>query len=306
MPLVSTVASIQPIHLRRTLALQALGQFDPSAVWVDDTFTKVFLTPAGLCAVRLSRVDDGLKIEAEGEDAASVVAQVQQAVADDDGYHAFAPDHDGILQHHRRNPGLRLLRVPWLFDVACSAVLQQRVRTTEAFAQWSTICRRFGEKAPGGLIAFPSPETLSQAPLHTLQAMGIDPRRGRVLLNLAREISMHPLRPDVTREYLKARMGRVHGVGPWTSAMILGYGTGDTDAVPVGDLHLPHMVCYAFSGAMRGTDATHARIARAVSAPSFSHRAAALLRAGISAAGLMQPVLIRANRIEEWVSHLQL
>ena len=254
MPLVSTVAPVQPIHLRRTLALQALGQFDPSAVWAGDTFTKTFMAAAGQCTVRLSRVDGGVRIEAEGEEAGQVVAQLESAVAEDDGYHDFAPDHDGILQHHRRNPGLRLLRVPWLFDAACSAVLQQRVRTTEAFAQWGKLCRRFGQSTPGGLMAFPSPETLSQVPLHTLQAMGIDPRRGRVLLSLAREISMHPLRPGVTREYLKARVGRVHGIGPWTVATILGYGTGDTDAVPVGDLHLPHMVCYAFAGAMRGTD----------------------------------------------------
>lgn len=254
MPLLSLEAPIQPIHLRRTLALQALGQFDPSAVWVGDTFTKAFHTSSGLCAVRLSRVERGLKIEAEGEHAETVLAQLQSAVAEDDGYHAFAPDHDGILQHHRRNPGLRLLRVPWLFDIACSAVLQQRVRTTEAMAQWGKLCRRFGQCTTGGLMAFPSPQTLSQVPLHTLQAMGIDPRRGRVLLALAREISMHPLRPDVTREYLAARVGRVPGIGPWTVATILGYGAGDTDAVPVGDLHLPHMVCYAFCGAMRGTD----------------------------------------------------
>jgi 3-methyladenine DNA glycosylase/8-oxoguanine DNA glycosylase len=37
--------------------------------------------------------------------------------------------------------------------------------------------------------------------------------------------------------------------------MTLGFGAGDRDALPLGDLHLPHLVSWIFERNPRGTDA---------------------------------------------------
>lgn len=248
------VAQLYPVHLRRTFALQAFGRYDPSATWDAETLTKSCSVPGGVCTVTISRADGGLRFQAEGREAEAAVAQLAAAAEINDGYESFLPEHPALRMHHRRLPGLRLLRVPWLFDIACSVVLQQRVRTKDAMREWSRLCSRFGQRAPNGQIAFPSATVLSAVPLHELQSIGIDPRRARTLLRLAREVRLHPLRPEMTHEQLRLRLGAVPGVGPWTVDMILGFGAADTDAVPVGDLYLPHLVSYALAGERRGTD----------------------------------------------------
>ena len=250
----SSFVKLHPVHLRRSFALQAFGKYDPSATWNGERLTKSFSTPGGVCTVTVSSAEGGLFFEAEGDEPEAVVSQLVAATRIDDGYASFAPEHQALAAHHRQLPGLRLIRVPWLFDIACSAVLQQRVRSTDAMREWGSICSRFGQKARTGQTTFPSPALLSAVPLHDLQAIGIDPRRARTLLALAKEIRSYPLRPEMTHEQLRLRLGHITGVGPWTVDMILGFGAADTDAVPVGDLYLPHLVSFALAGERRGTD----------------------------------------------------
>ena len=42
---------------------------------------------------------------------------------------------------------------------------------------------------------------------------------------------------------------------PPTAQLRLGFALGDPDAVPVGDLHLPHLVAWALAGEHAGSDA---------------------------------------------------
>ncbi len=250
----AAIARIHPIHPRRTFALQAFGQFDPTASWKDDCLTKSFMTASGLCTVSLATSEEGLSIRATGRDAERTVQQLVAAAETDDGYHSFAPRHPELEKHCRQLPGLRLIRVPWLFDMACSAILQQRVRSTDAMREWSNLCKRLGSADTHGHIAFPSPATLANVPLHELQALGIDPRRARTLLALAREARFHPLTAEIPCDRLRLVLKQVPGIGPWTLDMILGFGAADPDAVPVGDLYLPHLVTDALAGEPRGTD----------------------------------------------------
>lgn len=138
--------------------------------------------------------------------------------------------------------------------MACSAILQQRVRSVDAFREWSRICGAFGERLTNGQTAFPSANVLANAPLHVLQSFGIDPRRARTLLAFAREAQLHPLHGGRTKEHLRLLLRRVPGIGPWTVDMVLGFGAADLDAVPIGDLYLPHLVSYALAKEQRGSD----------------------------------------------------
>ena len=252
--LASSVARLHPVHLRRTFALQAFGNYDPSATWKAETLTKSFSTSGGVCTVTVSSTNDGILFAADGNEAKATVSELAAAAEINDGYTDFFPQHEAVASHHRQLPGLRLIRVPWLFDIACSAVLQQRVRSTDAMREWSSICSRFGQRASNGKITFPSASVLSAVQLHDLQAIGIDARRARTLLLLARDMRLHPLRPEMSHEQLRLRLGRIPGVGPWTVEMILGFGASDKDALPVGDLYLPHLVSFALAGERRGTD----------------------------------------------------
>lgn len=55
-------------------------------------------------------------------------------------------------------------------------------------------------------------------------------------------------------ESARRRLEAFPGVGPWTAAKVALVALGDTDAVHLGDYHLPHTVAYALEGTPRSTD----------------------------------------------------
>ena len=54
---------------------------------------------------------------------------------------------------------------------------------------------------------------------------------------------------------LENRLIGIAGVGPWTAAHVMHVAAGDTDAVPVGDWHLPRHVGFALANEPRADDA---------------------------------------------------
>jgi 3-methyladenine DNA glycosylase/8-oxoguanine DNA glycosylase len=270
-PSLTAFAPIQSFHLRRSFMLQSVGRFDPTATWTTsttatstaenrtsdhDSFDKVFHAPGGLSRVRFTAQPGGVHLQCDGPDAEALIASLLAAFRADDGHDSFAPAHPLLHKLHRENPGVRLIRMPWLFDIACSAVLQQRVRFVDACRDWRHIATRHGTPHPeSGLIAFPSAAMLAAVPLHALQSLGIDAQRSRALLALARETKMYPLRAGLTYAQLRARLSRIHGIGPWTVETTLGFGAADPDSLPLGDLYLPHVVAYALANENPSTDA---------------------------------------------------
>ncbi len=53
---------------------------------------------------------------------------------------------------------------------------------------------------------------------------------------------------------LSTRLRFIPGVGPWTTALVAASAAGDPDAVPVGDLHLPGIVCFTLTGEVGDDD----------------------------------------------------
>ena len=58
----------------------------------------------------------------------------------------------------------------------------------------------------------------------------------------------------MNREDAFARLTAVRGVGAWTAGHVMGIAWGDSDAVPVGDFHLPNTVAFALAGEPRADD----------------------------------------------------
>jgi 3-methyladenine DNA glycosylase/8-oxoguanine DNA glycosylase len=248
-------AATSPFDLARTLMLHAVGLYDPTARLGAGGFVKVHLDAEGRAARHVVRYDgEAVTIETTSEDGHTPYAW-DTVFPIDDGLASFAPDHPLLARLAHLTPGLRLLRVPWLFDVAVAAVLQQRVRFTEAARDFRRIAERWGKRTPFG-VALPNARMLAAVPVFELQAMGLDPKRARALIAIAREQSFRDfLYGPTPRDELRKRLERIAGIGPWTTETILGVGTGDPDAVPIGDLHLPSLVVSALTGEPDGDDA---------------------------------------------------
>ncbi len=246
-----------PVHFSRTFSLQRLGQYDPTAVMGRDEFAKAFIYRGEPGAVSIEREEGGLGVRAYGPFAEALLAETVAGLGQDDCYASFATEDTGVWRLHRRLPGLRLLRVPWLYDMTCSAILQQRIRTVDAMRDWRRIAQRWGTSFSAGgveLRAFPGADALAQVAGFELEALGIDAKRTRTLLKFAQESRFLPLRTEMDFAELRKHLVRIPGIGPWTTETVLGYGAGDVDAAIPGDLHLPHVVCYALAGEQPGSD----------------------------------------------------
>jgi 3-methyladenine DNA glycosylase/8-oxoguanine DNA glycosylase len=250
----SARVGIFPVHFSRTFSLQRLGPYDPSAESEKDCFRKAFFFRGEPAAVEFLRDGDALLVTAHGNDPGALLAETLAGLAQDDLYATFATHDSGVWRLHRSFPGLRLLRVPWLYDMTCSAILQQRIRTVDAMRDWRRIAQRWGADAPLGLRAFPAADVLAKVPAFELRALNIDLQRTQTLLRFAQESRFVPLRNEMDFAELRRHLLRIVGIGPWTTESVLGYGAGDADAAIPGDLHLPHLVCYALAGEIPGSD----------------------------------------------------
>lgn len=247
-----------PVHFPRTFNLQRLGPYDPTTELDHGCFRKAFFyrdSPVTVEIVRPNQEAAGsLEIRAYGDYADELVEETATGLRQEDGYAQFLTMDDGIQRLHRLLPGLRVVRVPWLYDMTCSAILQQRIRTVDAMREWRKITYRYGAPAPLGLRAFPQAEVLATVPQFALESIGIDARRAKTLLRFARELRFVSLRPGMEFDQLRQMLLRVSGIGPWTTETVLGYGAGDIDAAIPGDLHLPRIICYALAGEEDGSD----------------------------------------------------
>lgn len=255
----SALARIAPVDFARTFSLQRLGPHDPSAHLSRTEFRKAFFFRGRAATLRFERESDGagaraLRVTALGEAAEEMLAEALVCLAQEDDYDRFPTADAGIARLHRSLPGLRLLRVPWLWDIACSIVLQQRIRTVDAMRAWNRMVAQAGADAPLGLRAFPDAAAVEAIAGFALREMEIDAQRADTLRRLAREWRFLPLRAEMSFVEMRERLMRIPGIGPWTVESILGYGAGDCDAAIPGDLHLPHLVCYALAGETRGSD----------------------------------------------------
>ena len=242
------------LDVRRTFGFLRMGWHDPTCTLDEHTLRKTFMVDAQTAARHTITVGAGaVRVTTEGDPRGAEAWAGQLPVVD--GHDTFAPRREHLVLRRvaRASPGLRFVRVPWLFDLACGIVLQQRVTYEEAIAQYQALVRHHGTVTPLG-PAFPSADAVARLAPASLQALGIDARRAATLVRLAREQVVHRVF-ELPREELAARLSALAGIGPWTVGMLLAYGAGDEDAVPVGDLHLPHVIAQALAGERRADDA---------------------------------------------------
>jgi 3-methyladenine DNA glycosylase/8-oxoguanine DNA glycosylase len=251
----SALVEITPFDLNATFHMQLVGRFDPTGSRSATSLRKVHLDADGNVVVwRFTQVPDGLLIEVAGDDGRLLDVMTRQFPLTD-GAESFTPAHPVLRRLSKGYRGLRLMRLPWTFDIAAATVLQQRVRWQTGYSDYRRIALRWGTRTEGG-VAFPTAAQLAALSSARLEALGIDPARARTLHLLARADARHSfLHPAADPEVAMARMLAIRGIGPWTAGRVAGLAFGNADAVPVGDLHIPSLVTAALAGEATGTDA---------------------------------------------------
>ena len=272
----------RPLDLAGTLSPLGTGawlRLDQNEVW------RATRTPEGTATVHIRRHGDEVQVEAWGEGAGWAVAQAPLAWGEADDPTGFEPGHPLIAELQRTHRGLRLPRTQAVFEALVPTVLGQLVTGAEAHASYNGLVAALGEPAPGPkrMTVPPSPKVLAGVPYWRFHAFGVERRRAEAIIRAAHSANRLEEIVTMSREDAYRRLLAFPGIGPWTAAKVAGVATGDPDAVPVGDYHLPHTVGYALEGTPRSSDERMLELLE----PYRGHRARVIRL--ISIAGISAP-----------------
>ncbi len=213
-------------------------------------------TPQGPVSLRLEQRGATVEGEAWGAGARWALDMLDELLGCHDDPVAFDPEPGLVRELHRRRLGLRIGRTKRIFETLLPAILGQRVTAVEAKRAYRRIVSTYGTPAPGPLDAWvpPSAEVVAGLGYADLHPLGVERSRAAILIEAARRANRLEQATGMPLEAARARLLAVRGIGPWTTAHVMGAALGDTDAVPIGDYHIPNMVAWALAGEPRGDD----------------------------------------------------
>jgi 3-methyladenine DNA glycosylase/8-oxoguanine DNA glycosylase len=247
----------RPIDLELTLGLHRRGPRDPALRLGRGHVVRATRTADGPATLELTLRGDRLDGEAWGPGAERALDTMAELVGAADDRGGFEPAHRLVAELDRRLPGLRIGRTGAVLEALIPAILEQKVTGTEARRGYHGLIDRWGEPAPGpfGLRLLPAPSVLAAVPYHEMHPIGVERRRAELIRTVAARAARFEEIVDLPLADAYMRLTALPGIGPWTAAEVAIRALGDTDAVSVGDYHLPSLVSYALAGERRGTDA---------------------------------------------------
>ncbi len=245
-----------PYDLAETARLLRTGGADPTFRRDADGFRRAGRYPGGPATVQLAADDaGGIDARAWGPGSDEALAELPRRLGFLEPPWEL-PRHQAIDALARRHRGLRLVDTGDVFEGLLPIILQQQVTWEEAAFGWRRLVEDHGEVAPGpfGLRLAPTPERLRDVGIGGLMALGMSRQRARTIHEVAFVASRLERAAELPTADAFGLLTAVRGVGPWTAGMLLGLRLGRPDAVVMGDLHLPHTVCWALAGEARGSD----------------------------------------------------
>lgn len=251
---VRIVRSERPIDLAATVEPLRRGYGDPChRETPDGGHWHASRMPSGVVTYRLKQVDRcAVEAKAWGPGAEEFLEGLESMLCLDEDLGDFLPEHPKVVEAHRLNPGLRMLRTGLVFEALVPAVLEQKVHTKTAHASWRKLVWKYGTPAPGpapdGLRVMPDAETWRHIPSWVWHRANVEPQRSRTIVLAARVAPKLEQAAGFSREEAERRVRTVPGIGVWTAAEIAQRAFGDSDALSVGDFHLASIVGWTLLG----------------------------------------------------------
>jgi 3-methyladenine DNA glycosylase/8-oxoguanine DNA glycosylase len=244
------------VDLPGTCRPMADGASDPTWHFETDQVVRAMSTPDGPVTVELCSTPDGVRARTWGHGSEWLLPQLPALLGPDAPPEFRAELHPLVDRLHRQHAGARFGASLRLRDVLVPTILGQRVTSREARRTWWALVNRHGAPAPGPWRLRLPPEParivrLSDADWHRL---GVERQRADAIRRAHALLGSLEAAAQVGSAELQARLCGVPGIGPWTSTGLAANVLGDADAVLLGDLHVPHNVCFALAGEPRGSD----------------------------------------------------
>jgi 3-methyladenine DNA glycosylase/8-oxoguanine DNA glycosylase len=213
-------------------------------------------TPDGPVTVRFRSTDGGVDVEVWGPGAGWMLDRSPAWCGALDDVDGFDPPQGVVRDLWRRRRGLRITRTGLITERLVPIVLEQKVTGGEARRAYRRLTHTIGEPAPGpfALLMPPDPARVAEMAYFEFHPFGVEQRRANVLRAMCSRARCLDASETLPLELAKARIGTLHGIGPWSVAEVARISLGDADAVSVGDYHVPNIVAWALAREPRGTN----------------------------------------------------
>lgn len=247
-----------PPDLRLTLGHLNGGTGHPDRPLAATSAWRASRTPEGPVTLHITVSGTSVVAHAEGPGAAWELERLPDLIGAHDDPDAFPTNGHRLMRELKgRFRRMRIARTGRVYEALVPVILGQVVTRTEAKRAERALLRAFGEPAPGphGLVLQPAPEVLGRLKYEDLHPLGIARNKARLIIEVSRRAKRLEEIATLDPAGAVMRLESLRGIGPWTSALVVGEALGDPDAVPVGDYHLPNTVAWALAGEARASDA---------------------------------------------------
>ena len=249
---------LDPIpDLRLTLGRLNGGTGHPTRRLTADSVWRASRTPTGATTLHLEVTGLEVTGTAWGPGGQWALDHLPRLLGADDNPDDFPTNGHRLMRELKgRFRNLRIARTDRVHEAIIPVILGQVVTRKEAHRAERRLVETFGEPAPGPepLTLQPSPEVLSRLKYEDLHPLGVGRKKAQLIIEVSRRASRLEEATSMSSAQAVARLEAIPGIGPWSSALVVGEALGDPDAVPVDDYHLPNTVAWALAGEARATD----------------------------------------------------
>ena len=251
-----TFGSVAPIDLARTVRFLAIGPSDPSITTRPGEAWIATRTPDGPATLHVSNGGE-FRAEAWGVGADWALENAPATIGALDDPAGFDPQHPVVRRLARDHRGIRVTRSARVVEMVFRVVLAQKVTGREAKRSYAAMTRSMGEPAPGPepLLLPPDPARVAGLGYASFHPWGVERNRAEIMIRVARRAGRLEEASTMAPDEAQARLTAIPGIGAWTAAKVALSALGHSDAVPVGDYHLPNGVAWALAGEPRADDA---------------------------------------------------
>ncbi len=227
---------------------------------VQTNFTSVIKssrTPEGPGTIQFEQAGSDIVCTMWGPGAVWLAERAESILGFHDDPDTFRPEHRTLRELQKRAAGEHWGRTDRVMEALIPAIIGQKVTARGAVRSMRALARAHGGQAPGPHQNWllPTDDCLAELPYYEYHRFDIEKKRADTIRGVAaRHVRLERLTTDPISEAYRV-LQAFRGVGPWTAALVAGVALGDTDAVPVGDYHIPNTVAWNLAGEERADDA---------------------------------------------------
>lgn len=214
-------------------------------------------TPQGAATTAFRVVRNEVRADSWGPGAQWAISRLPALLGRDDQLDDFRPLDPVVAGLGEQLGSPRLGATGRWYEAMATMAIVQRVVRADALTSIGRLGRRYGEtvSSDSPIPLFPRPEVVLRLADHDFHRAGVDLARTRVVRMAAKYADRLESLARISGADARQWLQLLPGVGPWTAGITAATAGGDPDAVPVGDLHVPRLVSYAFTGETNGDDA---------------------------------------------------